>query len=459
MKRLASLQILLILGAATTAYVVLSEETGSTLILIAVYCLVVAWRAKFELTHPSVWLIPFLYLYHFSVVILNEVGDYRVYYSYEVLIIGWLTILTASLWIAAQAKSGGSHRPALSISAELPIRRGIARWAFWISLSACIIHNAIFFTSGVTAKAEWNQLGLSDYQFVYGGLLLSYAILLVTDIQGRGQVPWRLIGGMIVFTSIVLLNIGERDVLLRTILITGFVLYLKFRPSVPVAVGLGSIAVAIIPLMGKVKNMLVSGRGIELVDDRGFVIGFLRGEFMSAGRNIDTIVSHNDSWTPFLGETFLWDATRSIVPAFVMKIDNSVSWFMKMFHPDILAIGQGYGFSLAAEGYINFGYVGVILVYCVVSWLIAWLYNRSYSGSLGMIVYVLAAPLFVYATRGDMSSILSPLLKQILLPVSVMWFISYFLVRRSRGVSVLGRPSPADGAEGACTIHAPMNQR
>ncbi|MCT4643106.1 MAG: hypothetical protein N4A33_12520 [Bacteriovoracaceae bacterium] len=59
----------------------------------------------------------------------------------------------------------------------------------------------------------------------------------------------------------------------------------------------------------------------------------------------------------FNGWTYI-NSLSNLLPSFLYKTDhNTLSWFKDLYAPNS---DSGYGFSLDAEGYINFGYKGVI---------------------------------------------------------------------------------------------------
>lgn len=162
------------------------------------------------------------------------------------------------------------------------------------------------------------------------------------------------------------------------------------------------------------------------------LISIFDGEFISAGKNLDTILSNKVNWDYFYGQTFLWDIPRSIIPARFYYYQNSVGWFADQFHAARLRVGQGVGFSLAAEGFINFGYVGVILIFFVFAGLLSFLYNRSHRSFNSFIIYVLVAGFFIFTIRADLSNLFSPLFKQIFLPLLALAGVSSLLRKKGQ---------------------------
>lgn len=144
------------------------------------------------------------------------------------------------------------------------------------------------------------------------------------------------------------------------------------------------------------------------------LLAIFQGEFLSAGRNLETILNTYGEWDFFYGETIIWDLARSVIPGFIYAVQNSIGWFNNTFNPDIVAIGQGYGFSFIAEGYINFGYFGIVIWYLILSIVIHFLYKNSQRSTYWFIGYIYMIPYFIYIQRGDLSNFISPLLKQLI---------------------------------------------
>ena len=115
------------------------------------------------------------------------------------------------------------------------------------------------------------------------------------------------------------------------------------------------------------------------------------------------------------------------MPGIILSCQNSVTWFAGKFHADLLARGQGVGFSLAGEGLINFGYFGVGLFYFALAFSLSFLYNKGQESLAGLVIYVLAAPFFIYVIRGDFSHLFSPIIKQILAPFFILMITSSLL--------------------------------
>jgi oligosaccharide repeat unit polymerase len=228
----------------------------------------------------------------------------------------------------------------------------------------------------------------------------------------------------LVYCFFIAIFLGERDVLLSYILVFLIFYNTTYGMSLKAVIFCIVALMISIPILGSLKNIFTSSKGIDLnVSD--IAINLLNGEFRSAGFNINVLLS--SSFELKYGASLIYDLLRSLIPAFIYEFENSVSWYNNTYHPGIVAQGRGYGFSLAAEGFINFSYFGVFLWFFIVGLLIRALYRGAVNNEVIRIIYCLSVPFFIYSLRGDLSSIFSPLLKQILIPYVILWCFDRFL--------------------------------
>jgi len=222
------------------------------------------------------------------------------------------------------------------------------------------------------------------------------------------------------------LLLGERNVFFSFMLIVLFFSYRRLGISKNKIILSCLVLVLMIPILGQFKNVFTR-TDIAVSENIPIGVSILNGEFRSAGYNINYILNQDIDLK--YGASILSDFSRALIPRFIYPVENSIGWYNNTFHPNIVAQGRGYGFSLAAEGYVNFGYFGVYLWFFIVGGLIVFLNNKSYESNYYFMTYLLLLPIFVYAIRGDMSTIMSPLVKQICIPYFLLFIIYKFLNR------------------------------
>jgi oligosaccharide repeat unit polymerase len=183
---------------------------------------------------------------------------------------------------------------------------------------------------------------------------------------------------------------------------------------------LGAVAIVLLPVTQAFKGAL-SGFNY------GFQFSLLAvagGEFRTAAQNLHTVLQHD---LPRMGgETFLWDVQRVFSSSLLGtgSVQSTTDWFNDTFFP---LQQSGRGFSLIAEGYLNFGTLGVVGVFLLLGLTSGWLYRRRTSGVTWYAAYCMFIPLTMYVQRADMANLLSQSLKTILVPIMVLWAASQIL--------------------------------
>src|SRR5690625_3637714 len=254
-------------------------------------------------------------------------------------------------------------------------------------------------------------------------LLVIYSIELINYINLKSKKIFYLI--IVVFLTMFLLFLysGERDFLYRFFIITFITIFafsskknrLKMYISIPF-VGL------LLPLINKIKFLGLRG---EISSDKENIIeSILMSDFHAASRNLQTLINYKDSWDFFYGYTFLMDILNAFKLSF-LNHDNfaTIRWYNERFFAEERA---GQGFTIVGEGYINFGYLGVIVLFIFLSLIINLLYKNSNKNIYNFIIYVYSIPIFMYATRADLANIISPMLNYILITIIILWIINNF---------------------------------
>ncbi len=272
---------------------------------------------------------------------------------------------------------------------------------------------ATFIKSGITTKSELSASGEGlNLGYIYKLFLFTTAFLLLKEILKKKSISLFVFTGFTV-SLLIALVLGERDVLMTFVMLGIFIYYVTYKPSKKSLYIIGILSLFLLPVLGHLKNVFtkdVTGMFAEY----NALLAIFNGEFLSAGRNFETVLNTYGQWDFFYGETILWDLARSVIPGFIYTVQNSIGWFNNTFHPDIVAIGRGYGFSFIAEGYINFGYFGIVIWYLILSMVIHFLYKNSQRSTYWFIGYIYMIPYFIYIQRGDLSNFISPLLKQLI---------------------------------------------
>jgi oligosaccharide repeat unit polymerase len=158
----------------------------------------------------------------------------------------------------------------------------------------------------------------------------------------------------------------------------------------------------------------------------------LQNEFASAGRNTFFVLSNFDG-AYMNGKTILWSIMRYF--DFIFPDAHSAgAWFNTEFRSLHGSTGNsGWGFSFAAEGYINFGHLGIFIFFAVKGLFISAIYRLSDRGPGFFLFYLLTIPTLIYVIRGDLASLLALSFKyNLLFAVTFFLFHNLISTRRAR---------------------------
>jgi oligosaccharide repeat unit polymerase len=368
---------------------------------------------RFDAFHPYVILAPFVFAYHMPVLILDALGLRDASGSDQIIILTLLFLVVMYVYFSMASKPNDSRVNFMMRINSFKIPKLIIKLMYWggvFIVSGSII---LFAISGISTKSEASASNAFDFGYFHKFYIYTYLLLLV-HVLIKDENPRLLLFSGLVLTILISIILGERDIFLSLVIGSILVLHKLNKLKKQQVYFLGALIVILIPVLGVVKNILSKDVAESFVDFN-FMTSLLYGEFLSAGRNLETILTPSGQWGMFYGETFVWDVLRALVPSFIFPIQNPVSWFNTTFHSDIVMEGRGYGFSLIAEGYINFGVAGVILWSYLFSYTINFFYLRSMRNIYWLVAYVFLIPIFIYVLRADFSNLISPIIKQLLI--------------------------------------------
>lgn len=376
----------------------------SIFILILASCIVV----RFDIFHPYVWYNTLCGLYLCAYPILYYNGLYKQYgYSKLILCYGWLALSTIILicpieQIKPRKEKSNDNKGIIEIIGVF-MDIFIISVMLFIFLSGKYTHkNAIYSANNLFFKLA--------FILVYFKILI-YIYNLCKKINLKKSRSIIVKNGFIIF--FVSLITGERDYFFSYLLITLLLLFHYRKINIQKIILLIPVGIIFLPLTVSFKYFVLTGKRAEMNIFNNIFLKFLDGEFISAGRNLQILIS-NDCYNLFKGKMLLNDFIRIFYPT---KISHQ-TWFNETFFSS--SHTTKYGFTLIGEGYVNGGIFGIILIFLIVGILIRYLYLNSNKSSYNMAAYVYMIPLFVYAMRADIANIVSPLLKYVLLGLGVI---------------------------------------
>lgn len=226
---------------------------------------------------------------------------------------------------------------------------------------------------------------------------------------------------ILIATLSITLFTGERDLLLRLLLVLILMFFYFGKISKKSLTILLIGFVFLIPLSWQFKYYFLSGQITERDYSNGLesiIYNFLSGEFESASRNLQNLVNNKEITYGIMGgKTFISDITRVVGYAPY----SSLRWHQSTFYANS---STGQGFTLIGEGYINFGYWGIVIVYLIVGLILRYLYLNCRNNIYTLFMYINSIPIFIYANRADLSNIYSPFVRHILLSVLIYYFLN-----------------------------------
>jgi hypothetical protein len=151
------------------------------------------------------------------------------------------------------------------------------------------------------------------------------------------------------------------------------------------------------------------------IDYSGLIEFIFNSEFSSGSRNLSLILLNGQSYSSTdtilpgilkgLGlEKLMWFVSDN-------KLQSGNIWFNETYRFFENSSGQsGWGFSLIADGFINFNIYGVILIYLFIGLIIVFFYRLAFRNIWFMSYYIFLAFTIIYSLRADIANLISPLL-------------------------------------------------
>lgn len=384
----------------------------SFFILIFTSCIIV----KFDIFHPYVWYSVFFGIYSCAYPILYYMNVYNKYgYSKISIFYSWLSLVVINLIIPIK-------KIKLKKINHLEYKNKIIE-----NFNNCIqvfVFSVMIFIINSSKYTHKNMIYSDNNIFFKLVFPLTYFIILLYAYNLTKKLSLNLKG---VFLAVlktafvvgtVSITTGERDYLFSYLLITILLLFRYKKIKIIHLVLITPLGIILLPLTSSFKYFILTGKIFKASISNNIFVKFLDGEFISAGRNLQILVSNN--CYNFFKEKML---VNDFVRVFYSTGTSHQIWFNQTFFP--LSKHTKYGFTLTGEGYVNGGILGVIFVFILVGLIIRYLYLNSNKNFYNMALYLYMIPLFIYSARADLANIISPLLKYGLLGIIVIWILEY----------------------------------
>jgi hypothetical protein len=400
--------------------------------------------ARADLLHPYTWYAPVFLLYStfFPIQVWSE-KRMGLGFLHEVCLLEWVALAT---FIVVVGPSRRQAVPPLKLltrlgEASLPV--------FWISAGVAAIVFWYLRTLGFISKHE---IALSSSPIVsLGGpafsvLTLAFAAVLASKLASR-RIPYILIATTVALSLGGLLIAGERDMVIRVIVVVVFLLHALYRRiKAGELAALFFLGLLILTVSAQFRNLMLETNPMpySFQDPTQEIIG---GEFAAAGMNLEGVIEEMQHEDFFWGETLWWDVKRVFIPGFMEYPTTTPGrWYNQRRFPVLLAHGGGRGFTVVGEGYMNFGPVGVIIWFIMLGLMVKKLYFRAGRSGFWFVTYIVSTTLFLYVIREDFANLFSQMLKHIVFPLVVIYAVAHVIEKLGLQQAVV--PSSAKARSG-----------
>ncbi|HKQ25330.1 MAG TPA: O-antigen polysaccharide polymerase Wzy [Burkholderiales bacterium] len=390
----------------------------------SLFCCVVGFAiGKGSPEHPLVWWPFFIWFYHASALVIHYFGILPTFYPDEIARLTLIALIGA--WSGALFGVGRGVKE--TFLSKISATTDRAAWGvYWVSVALIVAENVAFYRSGVTSKADWNLQSSFSLLFAHNWLLAAYLVLLIRRLGSRRAIPKAIVFCTGFIATISGIGLGERDVIYSYIVVTMLAFIMEGQVNKWKVLFVGLILIATEPLLQRGKNLFVRDP-MDLQSEIPAWLAIFRGEFFSAGRNLERLLSAKGEWSYSYGTSLVQDVLRGVLPGGWGFGESTQKWFNSTFFPEIIDEGRGYGFTMIGTWYVNFGAVGVLVGFALLTIVIFILFCRRRSSWIAISFYILFVPAMIYSIRGDLSVVLSYGLKQCLLPLLLIVVIGRVL--------------------------------
>lgn len=393
----------------------LSWETLSFCIVAFILAGVCIWACRFNVLHPSFCFFPFFTLYTCAYPFLKMMG-------YDTLVRGvgipiepvtvqlsWIGLSIMSILLITLKDDGtvDYNKDSDELSGT------IALWGFYISLVLTVFLYVYAIVRGYSSKRA--MIASGDIILTIGKIgmtvnpLFSFLCVLKRKTK-KYFLYYYLLAAINGFLAIGFL--GERNILLVVMFFMLFSMKYLFDVRTNKLVWFGVIALLVLATSSSLK-MFISNDGISGGSGEPLWVRLFSSDFRSAGFNLNNLVRTESGWQYKFGSSLIYDFLSPLDFAIPGLSNFSASrWNQNFFWADSRT---GLGFTIIGEGFVNFGYIGVAVWMVLFAGIIRILWNRSKRDPFFFMTYGYGMALCVYASRGVLANVISPVVKYCLL--------------------------------------------
>jgi oligosaccharide repeat unit polymerase len=382
---------------------------------------------KFDVLYPFVWLSFAFIIYNISVYVFELMGI-KESPTYPIILnslfIAICTLFFYCAFFMPQVKKKKLKNDFLTEKNARIIKNMMNVLGFYLLI--CIL---LFLRSEYSSKLEMNlHGGIFGFGIVSRWFTLLLILYITYKMNKERKFPYITFFCAVILTILLSLFIGERDVFL-TVVLGGFLVYNNFFKQhfikiIPFII----FSFAAVIYLGEYRQITnMSENYLFDFADKTLPEKLFGAEFGASAHNFEVILENENQWEFQNGKGLIQDIEATFVPSFILPVKTPSKIYNEQFNSR-LSDGYGAGYSYLAEGYQQWGYVGVFVWTLLLIIITHGLYTKSHKTIFGFAAYIFMIALIIYAMRGDFSFVISPLFKQ----VFISYLILYFLLRKKK---------------------------
>lgn len=433
-----------------------SESIPASTICFLAFVVAILALTKLDVTHPVVWFLSAFTLYSLgaSVCVMLDVIPYNENYG-RVVFLHQLAAVAFLFGVGPRSHSLRRLEP-------MATNGTAALFIVLAGLSISLANLTTIFFSAALGKADIlllvGSLGAAAFgpRIVLLGFILHYVGEATREAKTKLELAERrksLFASMLVFlvfSVLVLMVTGQRKAVFGLLIALIMLRHLYVRWVTPgQLVAALVVFICLVPVLGWNKSLLLRARANDtLYQDRMFrpeiLVLTATGEFRASQQNLSILLDYLDEKDEFRwGQGVLEELVVVVIPNFlVQRRQTSSYWFNRTFFSKVLERGEGRGFSMVGFGYLEAGVPGIVILFGSLGCLTGWIYRRASKSGLWLVIYISFAVVVVSALRQSPATILSPMLKHVLLLLAIGFIFEAGLYRY---ILPVRRARPANG--------------
>lgn len=394
-------------------------------------------ESKFNFSHPYSWFSVFFFLYNcaYSIILIIAPWDSAAkgYDSLSSVLI--VTALAVSLIVnnpgIKQYDYTSLPNPEF-YNLDIQLLNGIMV-GFTILQLVCII---LLKGQGITSKSEqWMVHNMFWIVATYCTRFNTYILAILVFMGDNLKKRWKIITFSAILTLYFSLLTGERDAILRMVIVLIIALAMigkiKFRQLIII----GPAGVASMIALNYFKYYLSTGSmNRDTFTLANTLYEFLYSDFVDCGSNLQTLINSDMAGCQGFSCIFK-DILSSVFPSSIMNglFGNTTNWNVSEWYNNYFYAGSTWNraFTLVGEGYVMGGILGVIVLFLILGLLIRSLYKRSDRSPYFAAIYVYGAVAIISAFRGDASTIFSYIIRVPIFVTVILWAIKNVIRHRN----------------------------